>query len=195
MTNSFKPSSLSNEVERSTFGAFSPQQVKLKVDQSQEMNDCVNRHQFLWICHYRKHLCKPTSKNSTSDEPKTKALAQVFKDSARLRFRGIQYLLLTQDLSNATQILVHTDDLVMEETNLSLAETTQKLVQWEAKKTAILLTEIFQVPLFRKFYVASVGKNEEKLMEEKMTYALKAPWFAVLRFLQYLDHMVNYSTY
>lgn len=160
------------------------------VEQAIELNDSYHRHQYLWICHYNKHKCKLDFAESTRDTPETKLLAKAFKQCAKEQFRGIQYFLISEDLANASQILLNTDDIIMD-CNLSLAEAARKNMEWEAQQSAIFLTNLFKDEIFQRFYVAVSGGDESKLSEEKMKYHVQV--WKLQRFLQCLDHLVSQS--
>lgn len=183
--------SLKQCFQRSNQATISDQQLKLHAEQALEINDTVNRHKYLWICHYRKHKCKSQDRESTKDTELTRELADTFRKCARYRFRGIACHLISTDLSNVGLILRNTDDLLQDGNKMSLAQKTNSIITLEAMKTKTELSKIFKEEIFRKFYAALNYKREENLLEEKVKLGLIATIWNLLRFLMYADHKVG----
>jgi hypothetical protein len=175
----------------STQSAISVQQGKLVVDQVLEMNDSVNRHQYLWICHYRKYRCEYKVLEQIGQTDEMKNLATRFRDCAKLRFKGIKYYLIADDLCNAQDILVNTDDQLQQGTNMTLVEMSKAMIEMEAHASSRALREVFKHDIFRKFYVAINEKVESPLMEDNIMMNLKPKVFRFLQVIQYLDHQVS----
>lgn len=169
------------------FSGISSQQLQVHIDHTMELNDTFNRHKIIWVSHYSDRHCTIKTIDSTAKDDQTREIIAMFREGVQLKFRGIKYWLMGNDLEMAFVVLQDTDDFLDDGEVYSLRQETLKLVTMQAANSKILLSEIFKKEIFQLFFAAE--EFEKNLDTLTISRVIANKIWNLIRFLQLIDHV------